>query len=266
MKKYWQVFKISFVQEFAYRINFIMWRFRNVMQVMLIFFLWDTLFADPQRIIFGYDQKRILTYVFGIIIVKSIVLSSRTMDVSGEIARGELSNMLIRPINYYYYWFTRDISSKVINLVFAVGEAFVLYLILRPPFFVQSNFAYWILFLLSLAVAVLLYFLLMFLFSLVPFWFPDQAWGMVFILLVMVEVVAGAIFPLDVLPPNVRAIIFLTPFPHLLFTPLNLYLGKFSFAESAKALAIAIGWCLILILMNKKIWHLGLKAYRSEGR
>ena len=139
MKKYWSVFKISFQQEFAYRLNFIMWRVRNVLQIFLIFFLWDTVFSDPSRSVFGYDRSKILTYVFGVIIVRSLVLSARGMDVTGDIAKGDISNYLVKPISYFKYWFTRDVSSKALNILFATTEFFVLYLFLRPPFFFQAD-------------------------------------------------------------------------------------------------------------------------------
>ena len=92
MKKYWSVFKISFVQEFAYKANFIMWRVRNVFQIFIVFFLWDSIFADPGRELFGYNRAQILTYVFGIIVVKAFVLSARAVDVAGEIGDGRLTN------------------------------------------------------------------------------------------------------------------------------------------------------------------------------
>ena len=128
MKKYFSVFKISFQQEFVYRLNFIMWRLRNVMQIFLVFFLWDTVFSDPKRVVFGYDRERILTYVFAILIVKAFVLSARAVDVAGDISRGDLTNYLLKPLSYFKYLFTRDISSKSLNLLFATVEFFILYI------------------------------------------------------------------------------------------------------------------------------------------
>src|SRR3990172_12211682 len=139
MKKYLAIFRISFAQEFAYRLNFIMWRVRNVMQIILIFFLWSSVFSDPSRVVFGYDKARILTYVFGILIIKAIVLSARTVDVAGEISSGDLTNFLLKPVNYFKYWFTRDLSSKALNLSFAVVEFFLLYLVLKPSLFFQTD-------------------------------------------------------------------------------------------------------------------------------
>ena len=132
MYKYWAIFRISFQQEFAYRLNFVMWRVRNVLQIFLIFFLWSTVFSDPSKNFFGYDRARILTYVFGILIVKSIVLSARGVLVANDIAGGGLTNYLLKPVGYFKYWLTRDSSSKALNLFFSVFEFSILYLVLKP--------------------------------------------------------------------------------------------------------------------------------------
>lgn len=266
MEKYLQIFKISFQQEFAYRLNFIMWRFRNIMQFFLVFFLWDTIFSDPRRSFFGYNRAEILTYVFGLILIRSIVLSIRSIDVAGEIARGDISNLLLKPISYFKYWFTRDISSKALNFFFAVGEITLLYLLLQPNFFLQKNLVIFCLFLISLVFAVVLYFLLVFLFSQPTFWYPHQAWGFIFLLIILVDLLGGGVFPLDILPSDVQKIVYFSPFPYLLFIPIEIYLGKLSFLKTLVFLAISLAWVLVLIFVNKRIWTLGVRSYSAEGR
>lgn len=266
MKKYLSVFKISFQQEFVYRLNFIMWRVRNVIQILLIFFLWDTIFSDPGRVVFGYDRAKILTYIFGLVIIKAFVTSSRTIDVGNEISEGNLSNYLLKPVSYFKYWFTRDIASKSLNLIFASLEVTALYFILKPPFFFQTNPAVLIVFVLSLAAAIILYFFLLFIFSLFTLWYPEQGWGVVFLLFIFVEFLGGGLFPLDILPEVIQKILYLTPFPYFYFIPLQIYLGKISFLASIQALVIAGVWVAILGVTLKKIWQVGLLAYRSEGR
>lgn len=266
MQKYLSIFQISFAQEFVYRMNFIMWRVRNMMQIFLVFFLWDSIFADPQRIVFGYDRAKILTYVFGLLILRSLVLSSRTIDVAGDISRGDLTNYLLKPVNYFKYWFTRDLSSKALNLLFAVFEAGLIYLLLKPPFFLQTNFLLLALFFLAAFLAVVIYFLLLFIFSSLPFWFPEQAWGSIFLLFIFSEFLSGGAFPLDILPQSAQRVLYLTPFPYLLFMPLQIYLGKLSFLIAFKAVAIALLWVGILSFVLQRLWAWGLKVYRAEGR
>lgn len=267
MKKYLQVFKISFQQEFAYRANFIMWRVRNVLQIFLVFFLWDAVFSQGDRVIFGYDRERILTYVFGLLIVRAFVLSARAQEVAGEISSGELSNHLLKPLNYFKYFLTRDISSKTLNLGFAAIETIILYLLLKPPFFVQTNVINILVFIVSIVIAMLIFFILVFIISSIPFWIPEAGWGMHFLVTVVaVEFLSGALFPLDVLPQSIQGIINLTPFPYLIFFPLQVYLGKVTGLALIRGLIISGLWTGVLWLTLNSVWRRGLKVYQSHGR
>jgi ABC-2 type transport system permease protein len=267
MQKYWSVFKISFQQEFVYKLNFIMWRVRNVFQIFLTFFLWSTVFSDPGRELFGYDRAKILTYVFGIMIVKAFVLSSRATDVAGDIARGDLSNYLLKPVSYFKYWFTRDLSSKALNLIFATGEFTILFLLLKPAFFFQTNLIQLLSFFISVAIAVLIYFCLLFMVSTVPFWAPELGWGSHFLVtVVIIEFLSGSLFPIDVLPSYLQRIVLSTPFPYLLFFPVQVYLGKVAGAPLLTGIFVSFAWLLILWFVMKFFWNKGLKVYQAFGR
>lgn len=237
------------------------------MQIFLVFFLWDSVFSDPGRVVFGYDRDRILTYVFGILLLKALILSARAVDVASEISRGDLTNYLLKPINYFRYWFTRDISSKALNLIFAVVEAILLYLLLRPPFFLQTNFVTIAGFLISVFLAILLFFSILFLVNMIAFWAPSMGWSAQFLMIVIVvEFLSGAIFPIDILPGSIQSILSYLPFPYLLYFPLQIYLGKLSSGIVVKSLLIAGVWVAILLFSVNSVWKAGLKRYAAEGR
>jgi ABC-2 type transport system permease protein len=267
MNKYLQVFKISFQQEFVYRLNFVMWRVRNILQILLVFFLWDTVFAQQGRVVFGYDRARILTYVFGLLIVRAFVLSARAMEVAGEVSRGDLSNYLIKPLSYFKYWLTRDISSKALNLAFAGVETFVLFLILKPPFFIQTNLLSLAGFLIAIISAMFIYFVLLFITSAVPFWMPEAGWAAHFLVTaVAVEFLSGALFPLDILPGAIQSVLSYTPFPYLIFFPLQVYLGKVTGIAMFKGIFVSFFWAVILWFVMSSVWKRGLKVYQAHGR
>lgn len=267
MKKYLSVFKISFAQEFAYRFNFIMWRVRNVMQVFLVFFLWSSVFTNSSTTVFGYDRGKILTYVFGILVIRAIVFSARTVDIADDIESGDLANYLVKPINYFKYWFTRDISSKALNLIFAFFETLLLYLILKPPFFLQTNPFYLLAFFVSLIFAVLLFFCILFLVNMIAFWYPEMGWAFQFLFIAIIgEFLSGSLFPLDIFPIAVQNIFYSLPFPYLVFFPLQIYIGKLSVPGVINGLAIALGWLIILLTLISIVWQKGLKKFAAEGR
>jgi ABC-2 type transport system permease protein len=267
MRKYLSIFRISFAQEFAYRANFIMWRVRNVLQIFLVFFLWSTVFADPQTELFGYNRDKIITYVFGIFILRALVLSARAVDISGEISRGDLTNYLLKPLDYFKYWFTRDISSKVLNLGFAAVEIFLLSLFLKPTFFFQTDPLRLTLFIVSIVFAVVMFFGLLVLVNLITFWLPEGGWASQFLFIVIfTEYLSGAIFPLDILPSAIQSVLYALPFPYLLFFPLQVYLGKLPIQMILNGLLISGLWMTVLILSMNRVWNKGLKRYTAIGR
>ena len=267
MKKYWSIFKISFEQEFVYRLNFILWRVRNVFQILLTYFLWSTVFADPTTQIFGYNREKILTYVFGIMIVRALVLSARAMDVSTDVAQGDLSNYLVKPLSYFKYWFTRDISSKALNLIFAAIEFFLLYIILKPPFFFQGGTVALFAFSVSIILAIMIYFFLLFLISSIPFWAPEIGWGSHFLVtVVMIEALSGALFPVNILPAGLQSVLLATPFPYLIYFPVEVYLGNITGAALIGGLMVAAAWTGVLGLTMNFIWQRGLRVYQALGR
>lgn len=267
MNKYLQIGIISFRQEFAYKINFIMWRIRNILQIMLVYFLWDSIFTDSGKEIFGYDRAKILTYVVGLLIVRAFVLSAKAMEVAGEISRGDLNNYLTKPVNYFKYWFSRDIASKVINVAFAVVEITLIFILLKPDFYLQTNPLYIFAFLVSLLIAMFTYFLLLFLVSLIPFWAPEIAWGGHFLITVIIlEFLSGAVFPLDILPITIQKIINLTPFPYLIFFPIQIYLGKLQWQYVFEGFGVSLVWIVLLFISLKYLWRKGTKVYEAYGR
>lgn len=267
MRKYLKIFNISFQQEFAYRINFILWRVRNVLQILIFFFLWNAVLPTSSSQVFGYDRAKIFTYAFVLIIVKAVVLSSKSVDVAGQIANGEVTNLLLKPVNYFYYWITRDLSTKFINFFFGTIEATFLILLLKPNIYWQTNIVFVTAFIASLLIAMFLYFNLLMLTNFIPFWVPELSWGAQFlVIVVIVEFLSGSFFPLDVFPPIVYQILRFTPFPYLIFIPIKIYLGSFDIGMITQSLAIGFVWCVILWKIMNRIWKKGLIVYEGVGR
>lgn len=266
MNKFLAILKISFQQETAYKLNFLLWRLRNLFQIFLLFFLWDSVFTDPDKQLFGYDRTKILTYVFGIIAIKAVVNSARATDVAGEISRGDLSKFLTKPINYINYWFVRDLSTKSLNFIFATLEVVVLYFLLKPQIFLQTNVLTLTTFSFTLIIAIGLFFILLMLSAMIAFWIPEAIWPTQYIIIaIFAELFSGAVFPIDILPNLYQKILYVTPFPYLLFFPLQVYLGKLSTYEVTIGILVSTFWLAALYFLLQKIWHKGLQVYRAEG-
>lgn len=272
MQKYFSVFKISLAQEFAYKLNFFLWRIRNIIQILVFFFLWSSVFnrdgsTASDISYFGYTQSSIVAYTFLLILIRSIVMATKSNDVSGYISNGDLSNYLLKPISFFKYLLTRDAATKMLNIFFSFFEIFLLYLILKPNLFLQTNPFQIFLFIISLIIASFIFFSIVMLASCAPFWVPEIGWGVQFLVTVIfVEFLSGAFFPLDVFPKPLFEFLKLTPFPYLVFIPIKIYLGNLSMLENIKGLVLGGLWSVILWLLMNKVWKKGLKIYEAVGR
>lgn len=265
MRKYWPVFKNTLAEYFTYRLNFTMWRIRTVMQLLVVYFLWWAIFESQEGEIFGYTQGMILTYILGAAFLRTMVFASRTIDIGDEINRGNLTNFLLKPISYFKYWFVRDIADKILNISFAVFELTLIYLLLKPPIFLQTNFLNLSLFAVSAGLALMLYFYINFLFGLLAFWTPDT-WAPRFLFFVVLEFLAGGLFPLDILPQFLYQVLRFLPLFYLNFFPLKIYLGQLSILEVAEGLTICLFWTVIFYWVVQAVWRKGLRVYSAEGR
>lgn len=264
IRPYLLVAKNTWQETFTYRFNFVMWRVRVIMQILTLYFLWAAIMPS-QGTLMGYNRSLILTYILGTSLISSIILSTRSYEIGDQINKGDLSNFLIRPINYFLYWFFKDLGDKGMNIVFSITELIILFFILHPSLFVQTNLIYLALMLLSMVLALLLYFLFNVLLGLLGFWSPET-WAPRFIFMVVISFFAGGLFPLDILPKSIFSVFQFLPFTYLLFFPLKIYLGQLPFTGIFSGLLISFLWVVIIYQLVNFIWAKGLRMYTAQGR
>ncbi len=260
----WLIIKNTWGEYLEYRLNFVMWRLRNVLRLVVIYFLWWAVF-NAQTKIFDYDQTKILTYILLSSFVASLVFATRTQDIGQEISQGDLSNLLLKPINPFYYWLARDIGDKTLNISFSILEITLLFLILKPPFFIQRDFIFLFLVAVALILSISLYFLISLLISFFGFW-TNSVWGPRLLLFIILEFLAGSLFPLDILPSLIYKILEFSPFSYLLFFPLKIYLGQVNIIFVIKGLMVSLTWFIIFYFLVQRVWRKGLKIYEAYGR
>ena len=264
MKKYWQIAKITFSETTAYRLNFVMWRVRVVLQLLTIYFLWQAILPRGAKIL-NYDHSQILTYILGTSLIWSFVMASRSQSIADEINSGSLSNFLIKPINYFSYHFFRDIGDKAMNILFTAVELTLMYFILKPPIFIQTDPTYLALALISIFAALCLHFFINFILGTIGFISPE-IWAPRFIFFIVIGFFAGSYFPLDILPANIFAIFKFLPFTYLLYFPLKVYLGQLPIEETIVGIFTTFIWTAVFALIANLAWRKGLKLYTSWGK
>ncbi|PIP32451.1 hypothetical protein COY59_02425 [Candidatus Gottesmanbacteria bacterium CG_4_10_14_0_8_um_filter_37_24] len=264
MRKYYYIFKNSLLEYFAYRLNFILWRIRIIVSVLISFFLWQSIYRTNYQV-FGYKESQLLTYIILIIFINGISQSTQTFKIAYEINYGKLANILIQPINYFGLNLARDLSDKVLNTLFSLFEIVIIITLLNVPFILQTDFSLIILFIISIILSAILYFEINILLSFIGFW-SKEIWAPRFVFYIVVSFLAGIYFPLDILPKVLYTALRILPFPYLVYFPLKIYLGGLNHDFIFFGFFITIIWIILLSVMLKIVWRKGLETYTSEGR
>lgn len=263
MKKYWVVFRLSWARTFEYRFNFFLERLRNIIVLLLLFYVWKSLTLKSGGFA-GYSEVEIITYIFAVNLVRSIVFGNHGADIAQEINQGIFSKYLTMPVNYFWFNFWRQLAQRAINFISAIVEVMVFSFILKADISAQTNWIILLWFAVSVLLAICLYFVLSYAMNLLAF-FSREAMGPKFLFDITVGFASGSLFPLDILAGIFFVPLALFPFAYLVYFPVEIYLGRVSFWQANFGILFQIFWILIVGILAMVAWKRGLQRYSGEG-
>lgn len=261
--KYLSVCSLSLQRELSFRASFLMERARAITIVIAFYAFWSVLFLE-RSLVMGYSQSQMITYVLGMNLLRSLILSDQNWEMIREINTGRIASYLIRPISYFGFCISRDLVDKLLNFLSAILEMALALWILDVPLYFPKNFSSLFFFVLMILLSLVLYFLLSYAVSALAFWTAESG-GPRFCFELFVEFAAGAFFPLDVLPQAVKNFFQLLPFASMVYLPLNIFLERADFSEILKGIAVSLAWIFLLALLCRAVWKRGLKNFSAYG-
>jgi ABC-2 type transport system permease protein len=264
MKKYFQIFKLTFQEYFEYRLNFILWRFRSLVSFITLIVFWQAVYGSRTSI-FGYTKPQMITYIIGIAVLRSVVIASRSIDLAGQIKSGELTKVIQKPWNIFSYWMAMDLADKLLNIGFATFEIIITIKIFNLHFYFPERLITYLYFFIFVFLSVLLFFFISFLISVLGFW-TDDVWATRYLIgFIFLEFLSGAYFPIDILPKLMAKIIYFTPFPYLIYFPIKIWNEQIIGLEVLKTIGICFLWLAIFYCFSVKLWKKGVKNYGAYG-
>lgn len=261
-RKYYTGFRLGLSNEFIYRSNWIFWLLRHLIVYAGVIYLMDALKQGAG----SYSRDQLITYVLAGAFLSEIVSTWGMYRMANEIAEGDLTNYILRPVNYFGLSLARSMAIRLVHLISSVLIVVILLLIFpTASFFVQNDPIQFLAALIMLIGAVAIVQLISFVGSTLAFW-AYRAQGPRWLILIMVQFLSGGLLPLDLFPEWLQRVLYATPFPSLFYAPIKIYLGDFSMSEIVKAVWIQVFWIAFLGGLLYFIWKKGLKSYEAYGR
>ncbi|MFC4639618.1 ABC transporter permease [Deinococcus hohokamensis] len=184
-------------------------------------------------------------------------------DLMRTIHRGEVASDLLRPHRFLLFWTAQDAGRAAGQLVLRGLPIVGLFSLLWPLSW-PAGAVGWLQTGLSLLLAWACGFAFRFLVNCAAFWTPDAV-GVGRLAWAVLGLGCGFLMPLAFFPPDFRALLAWTPFPAMLNTPVELWLGVRTGGAAWAALGAQLLWTAALFAACEVILRRGLRRLEVAG-
>ncbi len=277
---YFEFSRIGFVNILAFRLRYFTGIITYLVNVTVYYFIWTAVFAPGGSqlastsaattgaaaggvTIAGYGLAELITYVAVGWIIRSFYWNTIDQEMAFTVLEGKIAVELIKPISIQGMWLARAAGESAFRLGMLTAPT-ALAITFLFPVRGPASATHFLLFVPAVAGS----FLLM---GAINFMIGTCAVHLKSILALirakywLIELLSGLLIPVAFFPEAIRRVLVWLPFPHIAATPLEIYLGKLSPAESAPALAIQWAWAAGLLLAGHWWWNASARKLTIHG-
>lgn len=242
---FWEVTRRSFRRGLTYRAAALAGLVTNVFFGLVRASILVALYGGREQVA-GLSLQEVVTYT-GLTQAVIVYLSIfGWYDLMNAVHQGEVAADLLKPMRLFTFWLAQDLGRALVGLILR-GLTIMLVYALVFDLTYPTGAVQWGALVAALALSWLLSFAYRFLVNLAAFWSPD-AKGIGRFAFVIVMFFSGFLMPLRFFPDWVQTLAYLTPFPHMLNTVVEVYLG------------VVTGSALLQALLAQTLWAVGLVA------
>jgi ABC-2 type transport system permease protein len=264
VRLYWELARRGYRRYAAYPGATFAGLFTNVVFGFLIAYILLAVYEQAD-VIGGYDVRDAIAYVWisqGLLSVAG-VFGPGWYELARRVQTGDIATDLQRPLDVQYAGLAADAGRAGYQLLWRAAPQFLLGVLLFE-LTIPDGAARWLLFALSIALAVAVSFGIRFLVNLCSFWLLDYR-GPVIIAIAINFALSGALIPLAFFPEPLDTILRLTPFASLLQVPVDIYVGSPLGGSTALALALQLSWAVALLAAGQLALAAGTRKLVLQG-
>lgn len=267
MKKYWHVINIGIQNSLTYRINFLFRVVFGFVPLLATIYLWRAIFRGKPAgdSVADFTLVQMISYYLVVTIVDAFTaVSEDDWQIAADIKDGNISQFLLKPINYLTYRLCLFFSGRLIYLAVSALPLGLFIFYMRKYFVLPPDAATFGYFVISMMMTALLQFFTSYAMAMLAFWVLEVS-TFIFILYAFEYIASGHLFPLDILPPALAKVLMYTPFPYQMYFPVSIYMGKITGNALAQGLIIQALWVGAAYLIAQLAWHRGIRKYAAVG-
>jgi len=263
--KYISVFNIGLQNTFVYRWNYFLRALFGLIPLAGTVFLWRAVFKEHGGGLHGYDYGSMIYYYLLTLLVSNLVTPTEDeWQIASDIREGQINSFLTKPMSYLGYRFGIFLSGRLVYTVVTLPPIAIIFLYFRHYIVLPGDVMTYFYATISLFMAAFMQFFITYSLAMMAFWVLEIS-TIVFIVYSFEYFLGGQMFPIDIMPAGIQAVMKWLPFYYELFCPVAIFLGRIPGPEVSQALAIQAGWLLLTWAAAQAMWKRGLGHYQAVG-
>ncbi len=256
MRLFWELSLRSFQRQLTYRAATFAGLGTNLFFGMLRAAVMVALYGARTQVA-GITVKEAITYTGLSQATIGFVSLFGWVELMNTVYTGSVGSDLLKPISYYNFWLAQDLGRAAGQLLLRGLPMMLAYaLIFGIP--VPETAAQWLGLFIAMVFAWLVSFSWRFLINLAAFWVPN-ATGFIRMAFMASWFLSGFLMPLNYYPDWFVKICQFTPFPHMISTILEAYLGLLTGYNLVVAILFQASWAVLLIALGQVVLRLGIR-------
>lgn len=267
MRKYWHAFGIGIQNNLTYRFNFLARSLFGLIPLVALLYLWRTIYSGkaPSDTVGSYTLAEMISYYLMATVVDALTaVNEDDWQIAADIKDGNISQFLLKPIDYLWYRLCLFFSGRVTYIAVAALPLAAFVFFLRRYFILPPDGLTLALFLISTVLTALLQFFMSYTMAMLAFWVLEVS-TFIFILFAFEYIASGHLFPLDILPGPMARVLDFTPFPYQLYFPVSIYMGKATGQARLEGLVLQLTWVILAAGAARLMWNRGIRKYSAVG-
>ena len=211
----------------------------------------------------GYTLTAAITYTGLTQAILRAVQIFGWQDLMKTVRSGDIASDLAKPFDYYAFWLAQDLGANVVHLIVRGIPIMLVYAIATPmvwPFDVTAALA----FALSLSLAMLVSFAWRFCVNITALWSAD-ALGFARLGYTIAMFLSGFLIPVTFFPSWLKTLADWTPFPAMIETPVEIWMGILSGPAATAALVQQAFWVGVMMLLGRLMLAAGTRKLVIQG-
>ncbi|MEP0766982.1 MAG: ABC-2 family transporter protein [Fimbriimonadia bacterium] len=261
-RKSYAYFRIILTEMFIYRGAAFLWIIADSMTALVLPLVWIAA-ASGEGYVGGLSVQQIVLYYVAALVLSQFVVSHMMWDIAYEIREGIFSAYLVRPMNYFWSQFVRNIAWRVGKLIMFL-PLFVAMLVGYHSLLIGAKVHVSPLLIVVMILGHTLSFVNAFSLGLIALR-TQEAYSIIRLYYLPEMFLSGRLFPLAMLPDWAATGAMFTPFRYTVAFPVEMMLGRVSDEAVLVGIGAQLCWIALMSGVGWVLWRTGLKTYTGVG-